>query len=445
LLGRLAARLIEAGDRVVVCYDGRDPRPGSAPETPEQLEAVDLRSFAAPDHRGLVRRALDVGFDRLRHGILATPDYRYHLRSLRRRLDAARAAIRQIGPRLLILGEDGIAGDPHVIKASREREIPVLVCPYGYGSRRDLENALQQKRRAGELILAEGRSGEAVRRRYPHWVMDTPDGPALLLRPDLILAREALGLGLRDPWTVHGGAADRIAVESNAMLRHYRREGLPEAKLSLTGSLYCDVLHQALEADPRHLRAFETASRINPWEVRVLVALPPSFHGERESEFDSFAELCRETLGFLGAQPRSRITVSVHPATLPDDRRAIEGTGVTLSDDYVLNLLPSHDLYVTCFSSTIRWAIACRKPVLNYDMYRFRLPDYSGVEGVHTVDTESEFRRIAQGLIGDPARYETVARAQRAAAEDWGVVDGRSFERLQELVRELAPNHSAVG
>ncbi len=38
-----------------------------------------------------------------------------------------------------------------------------------------------------------------------------------------------------------------------------------------------------------------------------------------------------------------------------------------------LSLVPLCSLYVASVSATIRWAIACGKPVVNYDVYRFEL------------------------------------------------------------------------
>lgn len=440
LLGRLAERLLEAGERVVVSYDGSEGWSGPSAEDCDGVEPLDVAGLAGPMRYDAVHQVLDSRRARFLERFCGTPDYRKYLRFHRNRLATNREALRRVRPRLLIVGEDGISGNAWMIGAARERGLPVLVCPYGYGGRRDLQNALSQKRAGGELILARGRAGDRVRRKHPRWVMPTPDGPGLLFPPDFILAREKVGLGLRDPWTVHGGWADRIAVESEAMRRHYRKEGLPEGKLTLTGSVYCDVLHDALVAEPGCARAFEAGTRIAPGETRVLVALPPSFHGERaaESEFASFAELCRETLGFLAGLPDTRVTVSVHPATLAEDRRAIAETGVSLSDYYILELLPRHDLYVTCFSSTVRWAIACRKPVVNYDMYRFRLPDYEGLEGVPTEETQQGFRRVAGRLVRDEGFYGTLARAQHAVSRDWGILDGRNFERIHGLIRELA-------
>ena len=50
-------------------------------------------------------------------------------------------------------------------------------------------------------------------------------------------------------------------------------------------------------------------------------------------------------------------------------------------------LVPLCDLYVASVSSTIRWAIACGKPVVNYDVYRYRYTDFISLDGVLIIDS----------------------------------------------------------
>ncbi|MGE0456271.1 MAG: hypothetical protein AB7O37_20880 [Vicinamibacteria bacterium] len=438
LLGRLAQRLAGAGERLSLSHEGPDPRDtgpalaGGEATDFDGLAAAIPENDATPWFERLVPRPLKTA-------VLGQPRYRSFLALHRTRLEAARRLVHRTAPKLLIVAEDGVAGNPWLIKAAQDADVPVLVTPYGYGSRRDFDNALAQKYRAGDLILATGADGAKVLARYAQWVKATDFGPALLFPSDYVLARERLGLTLRDPWTVHGGPAERIAVESAMMRRHYLREGIPEGKLTVTGTVYCDVAYDALGAQPRYRRAFDDASKVELGQTRILVALPPSYHGERqaETEFGSYRELCEQTLGFLSALPGARLTVSIHPATLPEDRAAIERSGATISDAYVIELIARHDVFVTCFSSTIRWAIACRKPVANYDMYRFRLEDYAGVPGVLTVETQDDFRAVMRTLAGDEDHYRVVAGQLAQVSQDWGVIDGRNFDRIHALVKQL--------
>src|SRR5262249_11502744 len=132
--------------------------------------------------------------------------------------------------------------------------------------------------------------------------------------------------------------------------------------------------------------------------------------------------------------PNCEVTVSLHPATLAADRAAIAETGVTLTDDYVIELIPQHDVYVSYFSSTIRWAIAAGKPVVNFDLYKLGLRVYDGAPGVATVDTFAGFKAAMSELIASEEGFTRIAARQAAVAQQWGVLDGQATARIAGVI-----------
>ena len=78
--------------------------------------------------------------------------------------------------------------------------------------------------------------------------------------------------------------------------------------------------------------------------------------------------------------------------------RHIETANVRIAARRTSELVPLCDLYVASVSSTIRWAIACGKPVINYDVYRYRYTDFLNLEGVLVIEEQNEFREIVQRL-----------------------------------------------
>lgn len=443
LLARLALRLEAAGEQIALSYEAFDLRSlddFTVDVLAAATEVVDFEELAHAMQEEAQDRSPECSPRRAHvDRFPGNQKYRAFREYHQARLEVGRRIIQRVCPRALIVPEDGVSANCWLLKAASEHQIPILVCPYEDGGRRDLENALVQKRRDGDLILVEGDLGAEIRRRCPQWIKETPFGDALLFPPEFVLAREDLGLSLEDPWTVHGGHADRIAAESEAMLAHFRREGIPEKKLTLTGTIYCDIIHDVLLSDARYKTAFDSASKITPGESRILVSLPPSYHPDRseEAEFETYEELCRETLGFLASLTNVRVTVSVHPATLPEHRKAIEASTSTISEAYIIDLIARHDIFVTCYSSTIRWAIACRKPVVNYDMYKFRTNNYLDAPGVVTLEKQAEFRDATQKLARDESHYSEVAGEQRAASHIWGRIDGQSFQRIHRLIRQM--------
>ena len=329
------------------------------------------------------------------------------------RLDAAKRALTRFRPAIIVACEDGVSAPLPVHAVARHEAIPVVILPYGYGVRSDFDIVLEGKEARGEVMRAEGCWLRLLTRHAPQWVKQGAHAGALMHSGPYIVAAESLGITLRDSWTVHGGYADRVYVESEQMRRVYLDEGLPQSKLVLTGTPYCDVMTDALGRNPDARAALRQPRRITPGLMRVLVSWPPSYHADRGafSEFATYREMTRATLGWLCSLASCQVTVSLHPATLPADRSAVIDTGVSLATEYVVELIPQHDLFVTYFSSTIRWAVAAGKPVVNFDLYRLGLQVYDAAPGVITVSTLDDFKRAMMRLAAsEDAFAETAAR-----------------------------------
>jgi len=115
----------------------------------------------------------------------------------------------------------------------------------------------------------------------------------------------------------------------------------------------------------------------------------------------------------------------------------LEATGVTIASEPISSLIPRCDVFVASVSATIQWAIACGKPVINYDVYRYRYPDYLGVGGIVAMETAAEFRAALERVTGDDRYRDELAERQRRHAPEWGVLDGHAGDRLLALFDRL--------
>ena len=129
---------------------------------------------------------------------------------------------------------------------------------------------------------------------------------------------------------------------------------------------------------------------------------------------------------------------------MDEDIQYIEQWGVKIARDNTAALIPLCDVYVASISATIQWAIACGKPVLNYDVYRYHYNDYLGVDGVIAVEDREQFLAALRQLTGDPAYYREIAARQAGFAERWGKLDGRAGERLLQLFERLGAQYPAM-
>ena len=355
------------------------------------------------------------------------------------RLAAARAILKQIKPSAIVVAEDGIAGPMVLIAAARELGIPIVDLPYGHGTERDLEVSLERKQADNELQYPEGPEGAAITQHAPEWIKRGPFEGVLLFPSDYIVVLESAGVHFRHCWSVHGGLADRLMVESPRMLALYREEGIPEDKLALVGSVYGDFLLDSIAGDAAARAAFRQPQKIASAPTRILVSWPPSYHSERaeHSEFPSYADMTRSFFEWVRTLPDVQLTVSLHPAVSADDRAMIAGLGVVTTDDYILSLIPRHDIYVTYFSSTIRWAIASGKPVINYDAYKIGLPIYEAAPAVVTTTEMNEAKRVLGELVASDQAFAKLASQQVAVAPEWGILDARAMPRILAEIDRL--------
>jgi hypothetical protein len=355
----------------------------------------------------------------------------------------ARAVLHQSRADVVVVAQDGAAGNAALIATARQEGIPVVCCPYGFGTSRDFDDYLDERHAEGSLNFVTGETGERIRREYPQWIRRSAYGEVLMYAPEYIAARERLDMSLPLPWVIHGGAADLLAAESEAMYHHYLREGIASAKVKLTGSVYCDAMHDTLAAAPDAMAARAERRKLRAGATSVLVSLPPSLHGvrARSSEFDSYEAGCAAIVKLFNTSGVAAV-VSLHPNAPPEQRRFVESLGLAVSTEWIVSLIPRFDLFFTTFSSTIRWAIACGKPVLNYNMYSYNNHDYDDVAGVFTSARLGEIAATLHRLTDD-REYADVAARQHEDGARWGLIDGRNFERIHAAVAALRDGHVA--
>ncbi len=131
--------------------------------------------------------------------------------------------------------------------------------------------------------------------------------------------------------------------------------------------------------------------------------------------------------------------VALHPSVDVESMRWIERDGIRISTWKTADMVPLCDVYVASISSTIRWAIGCGKPVVNYDVYRYRYSDFLGVPGVLAMEEQQEFRDALQRLATDEGYRRQLAEAQQiGVAPDWAMLDGRVGDRMLEVVARLS-------
>lgn len=398
----------------------------AGPETLLEPQADGGRADAARSSRHRLRRWL------ARRALLAFP---VHLHRLRRELGRARRTLSDRRPELLVLAEDSVEyGTAAFVRAAHERGTPVVIVPFTVATAREPAETYW----SDPAHHVRGWASRLLARLRPRWIHVHRGRPLLRLPAARALALEWLGLAPARPWVLHGGAADRIAAESDAMLDHYRREGLPEGMLHLTGSLADDELARGLREGPARRDALLRRLELPADRPLVVCVVPPDQMDTRAAvcDFATYQELVSfwvEALANSGAS----VILRLHPRAEASHWAPLAGPGVRLTQEDTASLVPLADVFVASVSATIRWAIACGKPVLNYDVYRYGYEDYHGAPGVITVAEPSAFVAKLRLLVAEPSFRARIEAEQRRVAPHWARLDGHSGRRLIELFDSL--------
>jgi hypothetical protein len=352
------------------------------------------------------------------------------LREYRRQAREMGELLEQHKPSLLIMAEDSIEYHLYIlIKVGRARGIPTVIIPFTIAnSSEPAEHYFDQT----EYIVSDSLVNRLVGSRYPRWIYPYKGRNLLRLPAGNIFALELLGFAPRRPWTYNSEETSFIAVENEFMFQYYRKENLPAARMTVTGALYDDVLAKNRQ-DTEVLR--ETLyQEINLPSNRplLLCALPPS-QFPRLCEFENYEDLVRFWMETLAAITAWNVVVRPHPRLTEKEIESLKRFGVGITQRDTASLIPLCDLYVASVSATIRWAIACGKPVVNYDVYRMDYADYEEAKGVITMDDKASFVAALRRLTTEPGDYARINTLQREGMTQWGKLDGKSGERMLQL------------
>jgi hypothetical protein len=275
---------------------------------------------------------------------------------------------------------------------------------------------------------------------FSKWVLKHRDKKLLRIPVKDIFIKELFSLTPPDPWTVHSGKANALAVEGEAVKRSCIMEGIPENRVYVTGSISNDILYEisckAVDEKFSLLRQYG----ITDTKPVLLSSVPPDmFYSRREfTVFKTYNEFLLYWVQTLCKQKNFNVILSLHPSVKESDFKYLEQYGCIVVNKPILNFIPLCDLFVSSMSSTIQWAIACGKPVINYDEYKYRYHDFDDVEGVLYTDSKKDFEKILQNF-SDSKYLNYMTHIQKNYASSWGMLDGKSGSRILKLINELIP------
>jgi hypothetical protein len=331
------------------------------------------------------------------------------------------------------MSEENVEYGSHVtIRIAREENISTVIIPYTIANASEAAEAYYDN---PDYLVPTNWINKSAGEKYPQWVYTHRNKQILRMQASEIVAMELSGYPPDNPWILNYEKSAIIAVENEQMYKYYSQD-LSVDRLVITGALYDDILSKAIYDNEAGKKSLYSELNMEPGKKILLCALPPN-QFPRACEFNDYDSLLAYWTQSLESIPGWSVLVRPHPRQTEGEIRNLARYGVKITTHDTASLIPLCDLYLASVSATIRWAIACGKPVINYDVYQMRYKDFTDVEGVITVHDKSSFETVLKRITGDRIYYKLVEEKQKEAAPGWGMLDGKSSERMLQLFEDV--------
>lgn len=348
-----------------------------------------------------------------------------------RNLKTFRAELRAGKFDAILIPED-IVGSvwPLVIKAGHERQIPTLVFPYTLANQKEAVQSLKSE------PAFQRENNRLAARLFPRWRWQA-DGIDLVRLPSFhIFAHEWFGITPPAPWLMNSGFANVICVDSPASLEYSVNSGVPQSKLLVTGSVSQDHLHAQKAVKDQALAALRESLGLAGNKPLLLISGCPNQLAAKvpHCAFATIEEVAQH-VGHALAPLREdyHIVVRPHPNYL-EFADLMRPFGVASTMVPTSRLVPLADLFIGFASATIRWAIACAVPTVNYDIFNYRYNDFGNAHGVITLTDPDAFISTLAALSPSGEMLGHLRKKIERDSNFWSYMDGGCMQRIQAAI-----------
>lgn len=360
----------------------------------------------------------------------------YLLALYHRNLQTFRAEMQRGQFDAVLIPED-IVGSvwPLLIKAAHESEIPTLVFPYTLANQKEAVQSLKKE------PAYQRENNRFAAKLFPRWRWQAEGLNLVRLPSGHIFAHEVFGVSPPAPWLMNSGYANAICVDSPASLEYFVNSGIPTSKLFVTGSVSQDHLYAQKAVKSEAWRALAASlGLVGDKPLLLISGCPNQLAGKVPycafSTIEDVAQLVGQALAPL--RDAYHIVVRPHPNYLQfGDLMRPFGVVSTLVP--TSRLVPLSDLFIGFASATIRWAIACAVPTVNYDIFHYCYNDFGNADGVITLTNAEDFIATLAALSPSGEMYHNLKQKIERDSTFWSYLDGGSGSRIQAAIdRECA-------
>ena len=340
---------------------------------------------------------------------------------------------------ILLIGDRHAGIETALVRAGNRRGIPSLIVPFGFS---DPESSIVYRQALDnwqKIYGVDSFLNRLVANTWPEWVY-TYRGETMLWNPPAwLLAAWMAGILPKNPWILGGGGAWCMAVESQYHQDIFRKQGIPAQKIFVSGKPRYDSSAQIWSRQPS-----EKAQMCRDLDIDIKnPLLVCAVHQSAEHGLLSWADHWAETdfLFAALAEIKSSVNVllSLHPKSdFTQYTPRAQEYGLLIARDYQYDqLVPVCDIYLASFSSTVTLAIACHKPTIVLDFYGHNYDIFDNMPGIVVCRQHDEFQAILSRVINNQDYYDQLVEGQAKSAEYWARFDGKSTQRILNMIDEL--------
>lgn len=322
-----------------------------------------------------------------------------------------------------------------VIKAAHENGVKVFVFPYTLANEEEAFQSLKHSPRhqtSRNIIAAH---------LFPKWRRKKDNFDIVRMPTPHILAHQFHGTTPSNPWVMNSGDIDYLCVDSKATYDYFAKAGIDKNRIVITGSLNDDEFWRASNAGQEHRHEYLEIEGFDPQKPTFLIAGCPNQLAAHVPgcDFNSMAEILEDLAqSLLPIFGQYNVVVRPHPR-YKEFAEYLEKHGALCTMAPTASLVPNCDVFFAFASATIRWAINCAKPTINYDVFNYDYSEYKDTKGVISVNKSEELRLLLEDFAPNSDNFRKYKTYINEDSKYWSMMDGKCLDRIENLI-----NHNTL-
>lgn len=225
-----------------------------------------------------------------------------------------------------------------------------------------------------------------------------------------------------------------ILTESKNLEHHYLAQGFKKDELLFVGSeSFTEIAEYRNNKDIQLIKL-----KLDPDKKTVVIA-PPMWHNKiTQTKFqtlDNLREFIYQKV-YEYSNNKWNIMISPHPRDNIDAvKKMANKFNFTVFTEGTNKTIGMSDLFIATISGTIRYALACGIPVINYDVYNLDYTDFKQ-SATKTVFTEQNFLNELESHLCNEECYQSERKKYTLDMKNWGLMDDKFEERFLSIVQK---------